>query len=223
LLSVKSQIGSFFFDSLYQQSPKRKESSIFQRAWFELVDVAPVSSLKLRYWDMAASTRKSADYTVGALLSMTPEGFVYVLDIKRFQAAPSDCERLVRQTADMDGAEVMIRMEQESGASGVNLIDHYRRRVLAGFAFEGVRSQTLGNKETRAYPLASYSQANNVKLLKGNWNEAFLDEIEMFPQGEHDDQVDATAGAFTELTAAEPVTILGSELLFPTEEKSLWF
>jgi predicted phage terminase large subunit-like protein len=122
----------------------------------------------------------------------------------------------------MDGAQVMVRMEQESGASGVNLIDHYRRKVLAGYAFEGVRTQALGNKETRAYPLASYSQANNVKLVKANWNEAFLDEFEMFPQGEHDDIVDACAGAFMELTAAEPVTTIGSHLLFPQEEKSLW-
>jgi predicted phage terminase large subunit-like protein len=57
-----------------------------------------------------------------------------------------------------------------------------------------------GSKEHRATPLASQAQAGNVKLIRGPWNEAFLSEAENFPEGIHDDQIDAAADAFDELT-----------------------
>ena len=33
-------------------------------------------------------------------------------------------------------------------------------------------------------------EAGNVYLVKGEWNQAFMDEIEAFPSGKNDDQVD---------------------------------
>jgi predicted phage terminase large subunit-like protein len=89
-------------------------------------------------------------------------------------------------------------MEQEPGSSGVNMIDHYARVVLKGWPFRGVK--TTGPKEVRANPVSSAAEAGNVKLLRGAWIGAFLDELEIFPAGAHDDQVDAVSGAFEVLT-----------------------
>ncbi len=38
-----------------------------------------------------------------------------------------------------------------------------------------------------------------MKLLRGDWNERFLDEICAFPNAQFDDQVDAFADALNEL------------------------
>jgi len=46
-------------------------------------------------------------------------------------------------------------------------------------------------------PLASQAEAGNVYLINGAWNEDFLDEIEIFPDGNFDDQVDSSSGAFS--------------------------
>ena len=54
----------------------------------------------------------------------------------------------------------------------------------------------------RAAPFAAQCEAGNVKLLSAPWNEAFLAELEHFPSGGHDDQVDAASGAFALLTQA---------------------
>jgi hypothetical protein len=45
------------------------------------------------------------------------------------------------------------------------------------------------------------AEAGNVALVPGPWNGAFLDELSTFPQGAHDDQVDAASLAFSQLTA----------------------
>jgi predicted phage terminase large subunit-like protein len=57
----------------------------------------------------------------------------------------------------------------------------------------------------RADPLAAQWQAGNVKLVRGAWNKAYLDEMEAFPAGSHDDQVDASSGAFNKLALAQQI------------------
>ena len=98
----------------------------------------------------------------------------------------------------MDEGRVRIRMEQEPGASGKDQIRFYQKQTLSGYDFRG--DKATGSKELRANPFAIMAEAGKVKLLKGKWNKDFLDEIETFPAGTHDDQIDSASGAFNELT-----------------------
>ena len=173
----------------------------FQRQWFEIVDAAPADLRCVRYWDLAATEPKAGkdpDYTVGCQMGRSKTGIYYLTDIKRMRSTPANVEALVVQTARLDGTGVSIYMEQEPGSSGVNTIDHYHRAVLNAFAFYGVK--TTGSKELRANPLSAQAEAGNVKLVRGPWINAFLDESEIFPNGPHDDQVDAASGAYEQLT-----------------------
>lgn len=179
----------------------RSAGDKFRREWFEIVDAAPADCRLVRRWDMAATEPKPGrdpDYTVGVLMGLSRGKVLYVIDVKRMRGTPGACEALVKQTAMLDGKAVPIRMEQEPGSSGVKAIDDYRRRVLMGWDFRGVPS--TGNKEVRANPLASQAEAGNVKLVRGPWITAFLDEMELFPRGSHDDQCDASSGALADLT-----------------------
>jgi phage terminase large subunit-like protein len=81
--------------------------------------------------------------------------------------------------------------------SGVNTIDHYRRHILPGFNFRA--NKTTGSKEERSAPFSSMSEAKNISLVKGQWIKDFLDELEVFPSGKFDDQVDAASGAFEKI------------------------
>jgi predicted phage terminase large subunit-like protein len=47
----------------------------------------------------------------------------------------------------------------------------------------------------------------NVCIVRAQWNRDFIQEFCEFPLGAHDDQVDATSGAFRELTDAGPQRI----------------
>ena len=172
----------------------------FKRSWFEIVDVVPADCKWVRFWDLAATEPKPGsdpDWTAGALLGKTSAGIYYVKDIRRVRESPRGVQNLILQTAELDGKEVSIFMEQEPGSSGVNTIDHYRREVLQKFAFYGKKSS--GDKEVRANPVSSQAEAGNVKLVRGPWINAFLEEAEQFPNGAHDDQVDALSGAYEEL------------------------
>src|SRR5262249_18454240 len=64
--------------------------------------------------------------------------------------------------------------------------------------------KVTGSKEVRAEPFASQAEAGNVRLVRGPWNGAYLDELTSFPNGAHDDAVDASSGAFGKLALARP-------------------
>jgi predicted phage terminase large subunit-like protein len=173
---------------------------LFRREWFQIVDEAPAKGMRVvRFWDLAATesgAKNDPDYTVGMMIGVK-DGVYYVLDVRRARVSPLQVERLITQTAALDGTEIPIVIEEEPGSSGKSLIDHYRRDVLLGYTLRAVRP--TGSKVTRAGPVASAAEAGNLKLVRGPWIADLLEELEVFPQGAHDDAVDAMSGAFGQL------------------------
>lgn len=175
---------------------------MFKRESMAIVDDYPREIDLVRYWDLAATevsaNNADPDWTVGLLLGRSPDGVYWVIDVKRMRGTPREVEALIAHTASEDGPGVKIRMEQEGGASGKSMIDYYRRDTLSRYDFKGNRPS--GNKRVRAGPISSQAEAGNLKIVRGRWNRAFLDELELFDQGLHDDQVDALSGAHAELS-----------------------
>ena len=130
-------------------------------------------------------------------------------DVVRFRGSPGTVEARVIQQARLDGTGVAVRIEQEPGSSG-KIAAHHWSKALAGFDIKSVPS--TGDKVVRSNPLASQAEAGNVSLVRGTWVEDYLRELEMFPGGSHDDQVDASSGALADLTTAGmgPAEVLGA-------------
>ena len=85
------------------------------------------------------------------------------------------------------------------GAAGVHQISHYTRHVLRGYPVHGER--VTGSKTSRAIPVAAAAENGLIKLVRArNLNDA-LDELSAFPNGPHDDVVDALAGAHQALSS----------------------
>ena len=55
------------------------------------------------------------------------------------------------------------------------------------------------DKLTRALPFAARCAAGNVSVVRAGWTEAYLDELCSFDKSAHDDQVDASSGAYAML------------------------
>lgn len=199
----------------------RAKGSIFDRTWFTIIDKPlPDVDLTVRYWDKAATEPQAKlarrqsqdpDYTVGVKMSRTRQGFYVIEHVARFRRNPGDTETYMRHIAEMDGIEVQIYEEEEGGSSGKVVIAHNMRHVFAGFAYKGVRHST--SKYARAKPLSTQAEGGNVYIVKGPWItggeqttlNTFFDEFEIFPDGEHDDIVDAASGAYEQLgTTARP-------------------
>jgi predicted phage terminase large subunit-like protein len=176
------------------------EGGMFQRHWFDLVDAAPADAERCRSWDKAG-TVGGGDYSAGVLMSRTPDGIFYIEDVIRGQWGAFERERIIKQTTEADAARYGTRkysvlLEQEPGSGGKHSAE-ITIKALVGYTVKAERP--TGEKEARARPLASQAEAGNVRIVRGAWNRAYIDEICLFPTGSHDDQVDATSGAFNRL------------------------
>jgi predicted phage terminase large subunit-like protein len=193
----------------FQQRPSPEGGALFKRVWFEIVEAAPVGGVSCRGWDTAATKTKSgdkakkgADWTVGVKMRKYKDIY-YVEDVRRGQWSPAEVDKEILMTAHFDGRGCRIREEQEPGAAGQAVIAA-RARLLAGFDYGP--SPTTGDKQTRARPYRAQCEAENVKLVRGPWNESYLNELEAFPNGTHDDQVDGSSASFNEIaTGVRPV------------------
>lgn len=184
----------------------RPEGNLFKRHWFTFIDADRVPALEdcVRSWDLAATTEEEADdpdYVAGVKIGKVGRTY-YVLHAVRDRLTPQGVGKLIYNTAIGDTRNVKVRIEQEGAASGKIVRYHYTQ-MLDGFDahFLGVPRTT---KIMRAGPFSAACERGDVRVVRGLWNEAYLDELCAFPQeGVHDDQVDASSGAYGQL-AGDP-------------------
>ncbi|MGE5510355.1 MAG: phage terminase large subunit [Bacteroidota bacterium] len=200
---------------LYQR-PAPRSGGFFSRSWFAVLDEMPRDAdgnpirvvRRIRAWDLAATKdtgKLDPSWTVGVLISKLETGIFVIEHVERFRENPHEVEARIRKCAQIDGRDVTIWLPQDPGQAGKHQIE-YLVRALAGYVvkFE-IQS---GDKAKRAEPMSSQAQANNIKLLRGTWNNNFLDELCSFPMGRHNDQVDAAAYAFNKLVGPGNIAMI---------------
>jgi predicted phage terminase large subunit-like protein len=207
LKRIAAQVGTYFWNALFQQRPRPLEGAFFKADWFKnIVGAIPEDCKLVRYWDKAGSAGKG-DYTVGVLMArwLDEDGIAtfFIVDVVRGQWEAIDREREIRKVAMRDESlygegRITIWMEQEGGSGGKESAQASVRR-LEGYS---VRTETVtgkGDKSLRADPFRTQASVGNIKLVKGDWIVPYLRELTAFPNGRNDDQVDATSGAFNKL------------------------
>ncbi len=203
---LKRAKGSYAYSGQYQQRPAPRSGGMFQRGDFEIVDAVPSGAKRCRAWDFAATQPKPGkqpDWTVGLRMAYHG-GIFYVEDVRRDRWSPADVEKNLKSTATQDGLLVRIRMPEDPGAAGKSDAAT-KLKLLAGYNVAAIRP--TGEKSVRAKPASAQAEAGNVKLVRGVWNETFLDEVCSFPNAQHDDQVDAFADALNELALGSTYTL----------------
>ncbi len=201
----RAAVGERTWAAQYQQRPYLRRGGVFTAGRIGIVEAEELPTLaaaeQVRAWDLAASEATAGldpDWTVGLRLARTATGFV-VLDVQRMRRGPAEVEAAVRAAAARDGEAVAIGLPQDPGQAGRAQVRHLVRQ-LAGFRVR--TSPERGTKEVRAAPVAAQAEAGNLSLVRAPWNAALLEELEAFPLGAKDDQVDALSRAFAMLTQA---------------------
>ena len=201
---TKADIGSAAWASLYQGRPTAQAGGLFRASSFRrfrdaggawiLMDgdgeraIDRASCVVFQTCDVAGSRKASADFFVLATFALAPGGELLLLDVLRERLEGPDQPALMRRKwAEWRPALVGV----ESANMGLGL---YQQLVRDGLPVLELRPET--DKWTRALPAAARYEAGAVWHREGApWLPELEDELLSFPNGAHDDQVDAISYA----------------------------
>jgi predicted phage terminase large subunit-like protein len=176
------------FNSLYQQRPSAAEGNMIKREWFEVVEAAKGVYAHEIYIDGAFTKNTKNDPTgITFFLHGRDQSFIKTkVDVhlelfELLEYLPKFCEA---NDFDRNRGKIFI----EPKASGQNIHSMLRKKGFNTILINN-KNVALG-KESRVEDAAPSIQAGKVKLIKGAWNESFLDQLASFPNGTHDEQVD---------------------------------
>lgn len=190
----------------------------FRRDFFDVLDALPPDVSELcRGWDLAATkpTPQSPDpdWTCGVLLGKRKARRT-VCDMKSLRDSPGAVRALLKRTAVQDQAKAdalaipyVIALYQDPGQAGKDQI-HSLRQVLDGFRIKTFT--TVKDKVTNAGPWSSKAEGGLCDIVRGDWNDFFLNTHEAFPDGGHDDPVDAAVAADRVLTRKVDIASLAA-------------
>jgi phage terminase large subunit-like protein len=192
-----------------------EEGALGDRTWFDgkIFEEYPDWIVKrVRFWDLAATEQKMTskgkkndpDETMGSLVGTEKES---VSKLKKFCIEDQvggrwlwrDIKKMVVQVARDDGAGVAICFEQEPGSGGKNQVAELKEEILKelpGHSVYSLEARKLGDRVLAANPWFGEAAEGQWFLMKGLWNEKFLEQLDLFPNpAVHDDRITSTTGA----------------------------
>ena len=195
----EKQTNHFTYAGQYLQMPSPRGGGMFKVERI-VIDEAPKKWLKrIRFWDKAGTLGGKGAFTVGLEMGEDRDHRFWILDVDRFRLDSSAREKRVKQTAEVDGREILIGIEQEPGSGGKESAEN-TVKMLRGFRVRVDKpSGSDSSKEMRADPFSVQVNSGNVSMVKAEWNREYINELKHFPASTFKDQVDASSGAFNEL------------------------
>ena len=191
--SYKGTYGARMWASLYQQRPSPSEGGILKRAWWKFFDEPPMPMEEIiQSWDCSFKDLKTSSYVVGQIWGRKGAN-KYLLDQVRdqmdFPATIAAIRMMTRKWPKARGKLI------EDKANGIAVIQVLKNEIPGIIPVE-----PKGGKEARAQAISWDIEAGNVFLPNNaQWAHDFVEECALFPNGAHDDQVDAMSQALVRL------------------------
>jgi predicted phage terminase large subunit-like protein len=212
VVELERVMGSYAVAGQLQQRPSPRGGGILRPAWFQSYQQPPALEWRAVYVDTAQKTAEQHDYSVFELWGRSVTGQAVLLDVQRgkWEAPELLAEARAFWLKHQAGAVPLRAMKVEDKVSGTGLIQTLRREGVPILPIQRSR-----DKITRGYDAAPFIEAGNVLVPEwAHWLGAFMSEVEAFPGGAHDDQLDPMFDAIHDVQFA-PASRVNTATVIP--------
>jgi predicted phage terminase large subunit-like protein len=181
------------FAALYQQRPSPEDGLIIDVNDFEYYDPAEITKFSemIQTWDCSFKGKVKSDWVVGQVWGRIGAKYYLVDQLRGKWGIKKTMENILNMTIKYPKAKVKL---VEDAANGPAVIEILQEHIT------GMIPKTPDvDKESRAKAVAHCVESHNVYLpliTKCPWVKGFVEEWRSFPNGAHDDQVDASTQAW---------------------------
>ena len=197
LEKIQRAVGPRDWSALYQQNPVSDEGDYFTRDMIRYYDPADIDFSRMKFycaWDLAIGQRDRNDYSVGLVVGVDEYDNLYVVDCVRGKFDGFEIvERILDLYEQWRPSIIGIEKGHIEMALGPFLEKRVRERKLYEAYFKDLKPGRR-DKEARARAIQGRMQQGMVRIPKDEvWTGPLVAELLRFPNGVHDDQVDALA------------------------------
>ncbi|MEQ4489684.1 MAG: phage terminase large subunit [Dehalococcoides mccartyi] len=193
LLKTKATAGGYGWESLYQQRPSSPSGNILSRSWWKYYRQPPSKfDSVIQSWDCSFKDSAGTDYVVGQVWGRAGAD-KYLLDqVRARMDFPASIASILALSAKWPKASAKLIEDKANGPAIISTLKHR----IAGL----IPIEPAGGKIVRAQAASPDIEAGNVYLPENtSWVSDFVEECANFPNGAHDDQVDAMSQAINYL------------------------
>jgi len=199
LCTIKTTLGSYLWNALYQQHPSPSKGGILKRTWWKFYQEAPSKFDEvIQSWDCTFKDLKTSDFVVGQVWGRVGAD-KYLLDQTRDRMDIIATMNAIRSlSAKWPQARAKLVEDKANGPAVIQML----RKEIPGL----IAVNPEGGKVARAQAVSPDIEAGDVYLPDPSiapWIHDFIEECAAFPNGPHDDQVDAMTQALLRL-GSEP-------------------
>ena len=207
-LEKMRQADRYTFAGQYMQKPSPDEGGIFRKEWFKKIPKAELP--QINSWELfidGAYTKNTRNDPTGLQISAKHNGNLYILaSIDKYLEMP-ELIRFIPQFINTYGVNIsMVLVEPK--ASGKSIAQLLRNQT--NYNITEIRGKIIQeSKIERATKSSPFVEGGRVFLVEGNWVEAYLHQMAIFPNGKHDEHIDLTSYAIDRnlLRNTEPLII----------------
>jgi predicted phage terminase large subunit-like protein len=189
LLSLKKTLKGHANAQL-QQNPLPEGGAIFKPTWLnKRWAVLPKLDKWWQSWDCTFK-EEGTSYVVGQVWGKVGPDYYLIDQVRRRMDFVDTCKAIEHMTAKWPRARRKLVEDKANGSAVASMM----KKNMSGI----VLIEPEGGKVSRAYAVTDLFEAGNVWLPEdAEWLQEYLDEMQVFPQGANDDQVDCTTQALT--------------------------
>ena len=196
LRAKQNTLGAAMFSCVWLADPTALGGNVFKAAnWFRPApaDFKPIG--RVQFWDLAFSSRDTADYTVAVTLDVDRIGNLRVASVWRERVEESSLAQDMANHIALTKPHV-VGVEEAAFKQRATADLVARLTLIHRVAARVVPVPVTTDKVFRAQLPAARAQAGMLYVdADAPWRADFIQECMSFPKGANDDQVDALSGA----------------------------
>lgn len=176
------------FNALYQGRPTSQEGNMLKRHWWQYYDVLPYMASKLISIDAAFKDNDDSDYVVIQVWGKNRADMYLIEQVRAKMNFMATVQAIRNIHAKHPDATWKLIEDKANGSAIISTL----HREIGGI----IPVNPEGGKVARVNAVSAYIESGNVYLPRHtDWVHDFVEEAASFPNGNHDDQVDAMSQA----------------------------
>jgi len=185
-------LGSYDYSGQFMQEPTPSEGGMIKKDWFKIVDNDFIDKIPVWNFEIDGAFTSDIKNDQSAILCWgVLDNQMYIRNVIGVWEETNDFIKTIKEFVYENGYTNASRIYIENKASGIVFLQVLKNQTSLNVIGEIPKA----SKEERVKPILPFLESGRCNLIKGGWNDSFIDQCGVFPRGKLKDKVDCLSAS----------------------------